>query len=90
MRRLSINTKNEIFGRTHDSIFDKANGLFRHAAKCKEISTKSIQTSTHHNFDQRQGEIIRSCNWSACRETKLKCVEIISSVLVHGSYFLVS
>jgi len=77
----SVNTKNEIFGRTHDSIFDKADGLFRHVAKCKEISTKSIQTSTHHNFDQRQGEIIRSCNWSAWRETRLKCIE---------DYFLVS
>jgi len=66
-----VNTKNEIFGRTHDYVFDKADGLFRHAAKCKEISTNNRQTSTHRNFDQRQGEIIWSCNWSAWRETRL-------------------
>lgn len=77
----SVNTKNEIFGQTHDSIVDKADGLFRQAAKCKWISTNNIHISTHRNFDQRQGEIIRSCNWSAWWETRLKCIE---------DYFLVS
>jgi len=80
-KQQTVDTKNEIFGRTHDYVFDKADGLFRHVVKCKGISTNNRQTSTHRNFDQRQGEIIRSCNWSAWRETRMKCIE---------DYFLVS
>jgi len=76
--------------------FDKLYGLFRHAAKCKEILTKNMQTLTYRNFDQVLNAYdFRPKTSRNNLKIQLECEDKVERVVankveVHGSYFLVS